>query len=140
MNGRWFWWGGQPEKYQILWRFVFGLFQREGVHNLIWCWAPSANTPRGPDYYPGDDMVDIIGTSQYFDDGRLPEDVVAGLLELARLGPDKPLWLAELGPLAARTSGAAAHADFARIPRLRGCNLWLGAAGMRGRISPSAAP
>ncbi|MBM4085134.1 MAG: hypothetical protein FJ272_10130, partial [Planctomycetes bacterium] len=125
MNGRWFWWGAQPDKYKTLWRFVFDLFGQEGVRNVIWCWAPSANTPRGPDYYPSDDMVDIIGTSQYFDDAALPKDVVAGLLELAKLGPDKPLWLAELGPLARVDFWRGAHADFARIPRLRGFNLWL---------------
>ena len=55
----------------------------------------------------------------------LPKDVVAGLLELATLGPDKPLWLAELGPLARADFWRSAHADFARIPRLRGFNLWL---------------
>jgi len=125
MNGRWFWWGGQPEKYKILWRFVFDLFQQEGVHNVIWCWAPSASTPDGSNYYPGDDMADIIGTSQYFDDGGLPKNVVADLLQLAKLGPDKPLWLAELGPLARANFWRSAHADFARIPRLRGFNLWL---------------
>ena len=125
MNGRWFWWGAQPDKYKVLWRFVFDLFQHEGVHNVIWCWAPSANTPRGPDYYPGDSMVDIIGTSQYFDGAGLPEDVLAGLNELAKLGPDKPLWLAELGPLARVDFWRSAHSEFARIPRLRGFNLWL---------------
>ena len=125
MNGRWFWWGAQPDKYKTLWRFVFDLFKHEGVRNVIWCWAPSANTPRGPDHYPGDDMVDIIGTSQYFDDAALPKDVVVGLLELAKLGPDKPLWLAELGPLARVDFWRNAHADFGKIPRLRGFNLWL---------------
>jgi len=125
MNGRWFWWGAQPDKYKTLWRFVFDLFKQEGVRNVIWCWAPSANVPRGPDYYPGDDTVDIIGTSQYFDDGGLPKDVLAGLLELAKLGPDKPLWLAELGPLARVDFWRDAHANFAVIPRLRGFNLWL---------------
>ena len=125
MNGRWFWWGAQPKEFKVLWRWVFDLFQQEGVHNVIWCWAPSANTPRGPDYYPGDDMVDIIGTSQYFDNGGLPDDVMTGLKELARLGPDKPLWLAELGPLARVDFWLNAHAEFARVPRLRGFNLWL---------------
>ena len=125
MNGRWFWWGGQPESYQKLWRFVFDLFRDEDVHNVIWCWAPSAETPGGPDYYPGDDLVDIIGTSQYFDSAGLPDAVRAGLEELSRLGPDKPIWLAELGPLARTDFWRQAPDEFARIPRLRGVNLWL---------------
>lgn len=125
MNGRWFWWGGQAEKYNVLWRFVFDLFQKEGVQNVIWCWAPSADLPRGKDDYPGDAVVDIIGTSQYFDDSALPVTVVANLKDLATLASDKPLWLAELGPLARVDFWRGAPAEFARIPRLRGCNLWL---------------
>jgi hypothetical protein len=125
MNGGWFWWGGQPSQYKQLWQFVFDLFQKEAVHNVIWCWATSGDTPRGPDYYPGDDKVDIIGTSQYFDDGGLPQKVLANLQELAKLGLDKPLWLAELGPLARVDFWRGAHEQFAQVPRLRGFNLWL---------------
>jgi hypothetical protein len=125
MNGRWFWWGGQPEPYKKLWRFVFDLFQAEGIHNVIWCWAPSASTPRATDYYPGGGTVDIIGTSQYFDNGALPAEVLACLRELADLAQDKPLWLAELGPLAREDFWRNAHATLAQVPGLKGFNLWL---------------
>lgn len=125
MNGGWFWWGAQPERYKVLWSSVFELFSEEGVHNVIWCWAPSAETPRPEAYYPGDDLVDIIGTSQYFSSPRMPERVLTGLSAIAQLGPDKPLWLAELGPLASSEFWQNVYSDFAKIQRLRGLNLWL---------------
>jgi hypothetical protein len=125
MNGRWFWWAGDPVRYKALWQMVFDLFRTQGVTNVIWCWAPSADSPRATDYYPGDDAVDILGTSQYFDAAALPASSHSTLQELAALAPDKPLWLAELGPLARVDFWTVAAEDFQRIPHLRGFNLWL---------------
>jgi mannan endo-1,4-beta-mannosidase len=124
MNGRWFWWGGQPDKLKNIWRFVFELFRREGVSNVIWCWAASDFTP-APDYYPGDDMVDIIGTDQYFDGARLPDSTRQRLAELAVIGKDKPFFLTEIGPLAREDFWKESAKDFETIPRMRGMMLWM---------------
>ena len=123
MNGRWFWWGGQPDKLKQIWRFTFDLFRREGVDNLIWCWAASGDSDAVA-FYPGDDVVDIIGTDQYFDGPALPDKVHATLNDLVKIGKDKPIFLAELGPMARADFWTNAPAEFKAIPRLRGFNVW----------------
>lgn len=60
--GGWFWWGAKgPEPFKELWRLTFNrLTGYHGLHNLIWVW-----TGQNPDWYPGDDYVDIIGVDAY---------------------------------------------------------------------------
>ena len=56
-----YWWGRDPETYQILWRIVFDRMCRyHKLKSLIWVWDGS-----NMDYYPGDGYVDIIGQSFY---------------------------------------------------------------------------
>lgn len=69
----WFWWGRtrrdgvpQSEAYILLWRHMFDrLVKVHGLHNLVWVW-------NGQDaaWYPGDDVVDIIGWDIYDDTDR----------------------------------------------------------------------
>ena len=124
MNGRWFWWGWQPEKFQKLWRMVFDIFQKEGANNVIWCWAVTADVGDPPLYYPGDDVVDIVGTDQYFDGAELPEKTRGGIATVAALAKDKPFFLAELGPVARADFWQNAEKEFPTIPRLRGFMVW----------------
>ena len=66
----WFWWGrtradgvAQSQAYILLWRHMHErLVKVHGLHNLIWVW-------NGQDaaWYPGDDMVDIVGWDIYDD-------------------------------------------------------------------------
>ena len=61
-EGGWFWWGAKgPEPFKQLWRL---LYQRltfyHGVHNLIW-----VLTSEDPAWYPGDDVVDVVGVDGY---------------------------------------------------------------------------
>lgn len=125
MNGRWFWWGGQPEAYQRVWKLVFELFRSEGVDNVIWCWAPSSTTPGAVACYPGDGTVDLIGGSLYCDSPKLPDEVHAYYAEMAHLAPTKPLVITELGPLARTDFWQAAPNEFASLPHFRGALLWL---------------
>ncbi len=62
-SGR-FWWGsGGPEAFKSLWRLLFErLTGRHGLHNLIWVLS---NGPDALAWYPGDDVVDIVGYDQY---------------------------------------------------------------------------
>lgn len=60
--GGWFWWGAQgPEAYKALWIHLYRLLtQTYGCTNLIWVW-----NGQNPDWYPGDEYVDIIGEDIY---------------------------------------------------------------------------
>jgi len=98
MNGGWFWWGKKPgpDGYKKLYRMLFDrLVNVHKLNNLIWIYGCNEMTP-GVDpydeYYPGDDVVDILGTDIYHS-GFAPEQY-DGLLALAK---GKPIALAEVG-------------------------------------------
>lgn len=61
-SGRWFWWGASgPEPYIQLYRLMYDRFTKEyGLNNLIWVW-----NGQNAAWYPGDDVVDIIGEDVY---------------------------------------------------------------------------
>ena len=76
MNGAWCWYsaiyaGKDTNIYKAVWRRVHSLFDEVGVNNVLWVWNPNDislpnckwNHPLM--YYPGDDMVDIIGLTGY---------------------------------------------------------------------------
>lgn len=60
----WFWWGASgPEPYIALYRYMFKYFTEEkNLHNLIWLW-----NGQGEQWYPGDDVVDLVGYDIYDD-------------------------------------------------------------------------
>jgi hypothetical protein len=69
MNGGWFWWGSQAEggaeAYKGLFRSAVAII-REETPLALFAWAP--NHPfdaAAQDYYPGDDVVDVIGLDMY---------------------------------------------------------------------------
>ena len=68
-EGRWFWWRAKgPEPFKKLWRLMFDrLAVHHGLHNLIW-----VLTNDDPAWYPGDDVVDILGLDAYPDDRSDP--------------------------------------------------------------------
>ena len=61
-SGGWFWWGASgPDAYLELWHLMFDrLTNVHGLTNLIWVW-----NGQDPDYYPGDDTVDIVSEDYY---------------------------------------------------------------------------
>jgi len=61
-SGGWFWWGASgSEAYIKLYRLLYDrLTNYHGIHNLIWVW-----NGQNKDWYPGDDVVDIVGTDVY---------------------------------------------------------------------------
>lgn len=63
-SGGWFWWGSQgPEPYKKLWRIMYErLTNYHRLDNLIWVW-----NGEDPGWYPGDDVVDIVGRDFYGD-------------------------------------------------------------------------
>ena len=76
MNGDWCWYsaiytGKDTDMYKALWRHIRRIFDETGVDNVLWVWNP--HDVSLPDfkwnhplmYYPGDDVVDIIGITGY---------------------------------------------------------------------------
>lgn len=61
-SGGWFWWGNcEAESYKKLYRLMYEKFTGEyGLNNLIWVW-----NGQDKDWYPGDDVVDIVGEDIY---------------------------------------------------------------------------
>jgi len=65
-EGGWFWWGAEgPEPCVRLYRLLYDKFTNEyGLNNLIWVWT-SYDYETSAAWYPGDDVVDIIGYDKY---------------------------------------------------------------------------
>ncbi len=63
-SGGWFWWGNcSPQSYIKLYRLMYGYFTETWeLDNLIWLW-----NGQDADWYPGDDVVDLIGEDIYED-------------------------------------------------------------------------
>jgi len=61
-SGGWFWWGAKgPEPFKALWRLLYDrLTTYHDLHNLIW-----VLTNEDPAWYPGHDVVDIVGLDAY---------------------------------------------------------------------------
>jgi len=112
MNGNWFSWGQKPEWFRQAWRrahaqMAIGL---DGADNVKWMFCPNVlyggQTPETgfAPYYPGDDVVDLLGLDGYnFGDHHSQwhvwqsyEEVFGKSIDaLAAYG--KPLWIAEIG-------------------------------------------
>jgi mannan endo-1,4-beta-mannosidase len=65
-SGAWFWWGsGGSEVYKKLWKLLYTtLTVKYGIHNILWevnlyAYADS------PQWYPGDDCVDLVAYDKY---------------------------------------------------------------------------
>ena len=96
----WFWWGRtrgdgvpQSQAYILLWRHMFERLVRvHGLHNLIWVW-------NGQDaaWYPGDDVVDIVGWDIYDDSDAKAYKSQAPTYRIAQAipGSPKPVALSE---------------------------------------------
>lgn len=112
MNGRWFWWGATqptPKEFRAVWAHMFHYFSNvKGLHNLLWVYAPNNGAPMY--YYPGADLVDIVGVDDYHE-----TTIIDQYGELASLG--KPLALTEKGPPLA-TAGKTSRVFEGLVPVL----------------------
>ncbi|MCM1006942.1 MAG: glycoside hydrolase [Ruminococcus flavefaciens] len=65
-EGAWFWWGAEgPEACKELYRLLYDKLTNEyGLDNLIWVWT-GYTYPTSSAWYPGDDVVDIVGYDKY---------------------------------------------------------------------------
>lgn len=62
-EGGWFWWGAKgPEPFKKLWRLMYDrLTKTHHLHNLIWVDCSGTK----PDWYPGNQYVDVVGIDAY---------------------------------------------------------------------------
>jgi mannan endo-1,4-beta-mannosidase len=72
-EGGWFWWGAEgPEACVELYRLLYDKFTNEyKINNLIWVWT-SYDYDTSAAWYPGDDVVDIVGYDKYNAKDGLP--------------------------------------------------------------------
>jgi mannan endo-1,4-beta-mannosidase len=70
-SGGWFWWGAKgPAVCKWLYRLMFQrLTNYHNLNNLIWVWT-SYDDATALDWYPGDDVVDVVGADIYLADGN----------------------------------------------------------------------
>jgi mannan endo-1,4-beta-mannosidase len=75
-SGRWFWWGYKgPEVTKKLYRIMYYRFvNHHQIKNLIWVWT-TGFTDKDLNWYPGDDVVDILGLDIYVMNDHSPQDV-----------------------------------------------------------------
>lgn len=98
MNGDWFWWGARPgaNDYGQLWRRLQQrLMHHHRLHNLLWAWCCDRPSEGVEAYWPGHDVVDLVGTDIYPLPGRpvvYPQEWYDRMAALAR---GKPLALTE---------------------------------------------
>ena len=92
-GGAWFWWGAKgAEVYKKLWRFMYDrLVNHHGLNNLIWVWNSQMDDK---DWYPGDDVVDIVGRDSYY---ALQYPLMKEFQQLQKDYPNKIITLAECG-------------------------------------------
>lgn len=72
-EGGWFWWGAEgAEPCVELYRLLYDKFTNEyGLDNIIWVWT-SSTFETSAKWYPGDDVVDILGYDKYNAKDGLP--------------------------------------------------------------------
>ena len=97
----WFWWGADgADTFKALWQALFNRLREKGVHNLIYVWTSQNNNGNSSaynndaDWYPGDDLVDIIARDLY---GYTAAQNEQEYRELTARYPHKMITLAECG-------------------------------------------
>jgi mannan endo-1,4-beta-mannosidase len=100
MNGGWFWWGGDAERFKALWAITFNRFVNyHGLHNLLWAWNPDKPHEGVEAYFPGHDTVDLLGTDIYPPQNDGETYPQAWYDRMAALAEGKPLALSEMSKL-----------------------------------------
>ncbi len=94
-------WGNQdPAQYINAFRHMVQFMQSRKVSNVKWVWSPAGNVGSEA-YYPGDDYVDVVGTTVLYDQHWYGEnyvtfyDLAQQRFMLQKLG--KPVWIVEFG-------------------------------------------
>ncbi len=59
----WYPWQGEPEHFKSSFRHIVDIFREEGATNVQFLWSAMWLNQWGDLYYPGDDIVDWVGTT-----------------------------------------------------------------------------
>lgn len=91
-----YWWGKNPESYLWLYKLMYDRLDfYHGLDNIIWVW-----NGQSAEFYPGDDMCDIVTLDLYYPDGVDPTQSGINFLLAAReLSTEKPIAISECGAL-----------------------------------------
>jgi hypothetical protein len=114
MNGYWVSYGYDPENYKLAFTRIQALFAEEGVpqESVLWVFAPNGWSEAGQEferYYPGDEVVDVVGFSAFNFGACVPsgegwdsyEVAIEPYLErMEDMAPSKPIFLAQTGTVA----------------------------------------
>jgi mannan endo-1,4-beta-mannosidase len=108
-DGTWFWWGNfGPESTKALYKLMYTRFtQHHKLRNLIWLWNSVT-----PSWYPGSDIVDILGYDSYPAAGDHGPVGVQYQALLALGGNKKMVTLPEVGSIPDPDILKAYHADW----------------------------
>ncbi|CAM4511220.1 mannan endo-1,4-beta-mannosidase [Paenibacillus endophyticus] len=95
-EGGWFWWGTKgPEAYKELYRLMYDRMKNvHGLNNLIWVFNSESE-----EWYPGDDVVDIVTTDYYAPNGDYNPLVNKYDQLVSLVNGTKLVALAENGPI-----------------------------------------
>jgi hypothetical protein len=105
-TGSWFWWGKDlcsSEQYKTLWRMTNDRLRLKGVNNVLLAYSPGMESDTVEEYlerYPGDDIIDVLGTDVYqFERSQYIKQLNKMLTILTEAGKkhDKPIALTETG-------------------------------------------
>jgi beta-mannanase len=147
MNGDWcrycaYWTSQDPELFRAVWHHVFRTFADEGAANAVWLWNPhDLSFPpfrynHAALYYPGNEVVDLIGltgynTGTYYPNERWRafDEIYAPLYaEYALMFPRKPFAITEFACSAIGGDKPAWIRDaltrLPRYPRIRLAVWW----------------
>jgi cellulose synthase (UDP-forming) len=95
--------GNRPGTYVTAWRHLRSVFARAGATNVRWDWSPTASNLDWR-YYPGDDVVDVIGLTGFnggsdlnWNGWRSPGEMFDhALADIARRAPSKVVEISEV--------------------------------------------
>ncbi len=88
MDGSWFWWGASltsPEELKALFRFSIEYLHENGVTNFLTAYSPDRHFTNLEEYltwYPGDDIIEVIGMDNYHDLRQGEEGLKAAIEKL----------------------------------------------------------
>ena len=105
-TGSWFWWGQalcSAEEYKELWQMTSNRLYQKGVKNVLLAYSSGIEPNTKEEYlerYPGDDIIDVLGTDIYqYDRSQYTEQLnkMLTILTQAKIEHGKPIALTETG-------------------------------------------